>query len=238
MPKSERGPGVSEVTEKIRSKGFWDVSIRPRPFEENRVAYQELDEILARNVVRFRGWPVPFIDGRQELLRGDNWIGQDIDASVVSHYEAWRFFTSGQFNHLGSVSADWRTGQEATRMPQGFDSAIEIWEILYHITEVFELAARLALTAAGGEATTIDVQLNALERRALVVGDPRRVPFFDPHYTNVPTLQHTVTLTRDQLIAEPRAHAVTVAREFFLRFGWKPSVEQLADQQRELTERM
>ena len=90
-----------------------------------------------------RGWPVPFVDHRAELLRGDDWTGQDIDAEIVSHYEAWRFFTSGQFNHLRAVSADWRTGQEATAVPVGAHAVIEVWEILYYVTELFELAARL-----------------------------------------------------------------------------------------------
>jgi hypothetical protein len=237
MKKNAREAGVSEITEKIRSKGHWDVTIRPQPFSEERVNYEELDDLLARNVVRFRGWPVPFIDNKTDLLRGENWIGQDIDADVVSHYEAWRFFTSGQFSHLCAVSADWRTGREATEVPEGFESVIEVWEILFHITEVFELAARLALTPAGGEDMTVDVRLNDLQGRALVVGEPRRLPFFRPHHTTVASLERAVTLPRDQLVAESRESAVRTAREFFLRFGWKPSIEQLAEHQRELTDR-
>jgi len=228
---------LSEVTEKIRSKGHWDVAIRPQPFAEKRVDYGELDDILARAAVRFRGWPVPFIDHGEDLLRGDDWIGQDVDAEVVSHCEAWRFFTSGQFNHLRAVSADWRTGGEATAVPEGFNSVIEVWEILFYLTEVFELAARLALSPAGGEKMTIDVRLNGLQGRALVVGQPQRVPFSRPYRATSESMTLAVALPRDQLVAEPREKAVEMAREFFLRFGWKPSVEQLAGHQRELTDR-
>jgi hypothetical protein len=227
---------LSELTDKIRSKGYWDVAIRPLPYTEHRVDYGELDEILPGAAVRLRGWPVPYIDYRDDLLRGNHWIGQDVDAEVVSHYEAWRFFTSGQFNQLRSVSADWRTGREATPVPAGFTSVIEIWEILYYVTEVFELAARLALGPAGDEEMNVDVSLNGLNGRALVVGHPRRVPFSTPRPSTVESQQESLTLPRDQLVAEPREKALEMSREFFLRFGWKPSIEQLAEHQQELAD--
>jgi hypothetical protein len=204
-------------------------------FTDRRLDYGELEEVLAGIVVRMRGWPLPYIDHRADVLRGEDWVGQDIDASVVSHYEAWRFFTSGQFSHLRAVSADWRTGAEATPTPNGASSVIEIWEILYYLTELYEFAARLALTKAGAEAMTLDVRLNGMHGRELVVGDPRRIPFSSPHRTNVPSYEERVTLQRDELVAEPRLKAVVMAREFFLRFGWNPSAEQLLEHQAGLT---
>jgi hypothetical protein len=227
---------LSEVVEKIRSKGHWEVSIRPEPFTEHRVDYGELDEVLSTATVRLRGWPVPFIDHREEVMRGADWIGQDIDATIVSNFEAWRFFTSGQFSHLRAVSADWRTGSaEATPVPQDFTSVIEVWEILFYLTEVFELAARLALSPAGDERMTIDASLNGLEGRALVVGQRNRAPFFRPYRTTSENLHHAVTLPRHRLISESRSAAVEGARDLFLRFGWKPSIDLLAEHQQELT---
>jgi hypothetical protein len=235
---------VSELTDKLRSKGYWDVTIRPETFSDQRVAYENLDELLESVVVRFRGWPVPFIDRRHETLHGDDWIGQDVDA--VGHIEAWRFFTSCQFNHLRAVSADWRyvslQATEATDvfparfefLPEGFDYVIEIWEILFYLTEVFELAARLALSPAGDDTMSISVQLNARERRGLIVGQANRVPFDRPFGPPPESITREVTVPREELVAEPRALAVDMAREFLLRFGWKPSREQLAEHQREL----
>jgi hypothetical protein len=233
---------VSEVTDKIHSKGYWDVTIRPETFDDQRLDYENLDEVLNSVAVSFRGWPVPFIDRRTQTLHGDDWIGQDIDATVVSHYEAWRFFTSGQFNHLRAVSADWRTGSEGTYVvpsrleypPENFESVIEIWEILFYLTEVFELAARLALSPAGDDAMAISVRLEAGAGRALIVGQANRVPFDRPYGPPPETIARELTLPREQLVAEPRMLAVEMARQFFLRFGWKPSLEQLADHQREL----
>src|SRR5688500_12143568 len=96
---------MNTVLDKIRSKGYWDVSIRPEPYVEDRVPYEDLDSLLQKVAVRLRGWPVPAIHPG-EYHRGENRIGADVDAEVVDHFEAWRFFQSGQFNQLRSVGAD------------------------------------------------------------------------------------------------------------------------------------
>jgi hypothetical protein len=54
---------------------------------------------------------------------------------------------------------------------------------------------------------------------------------------NRPDLKQVLGTVLSFAGAEPREKAVEMAREFFLRFGWKPSLEQLAEYQRELTER-
>jgi sulfur relay (sulfurtransferase) DsrC/TusE family protein len=228
---------MSDLTDKIRSRGHWIVSIHPAAFVEDRVPYEDLDEILPSIAVRMRGWPVPYANfDRREMRRGNDWVGQDVDATVVSHYEAWRLFRSGLFTHLRSVSADWRSGADATARPQGADEVIEVWEILYYVTEIFELASRLALSPAGDEEMVIEVALHGLEGRRLVVGQPGRVPFSGEQRAHIQSLAEEVKLPRDQLVAERHKEAVRMAREFFLRFGWKPSVEQLVDHQRELIE--
>lgn len=227
---------MSATTDKIRSRTHWEIFIRPADFTPDRLAYGALDQLVRKSVVRFRGWPVPFVDDREPILGGDDWVGQDIDARTVSHYEAWRIWTSGQFGHLRGVSAEWREGREATRVPQGFAGVIEVWEILYYLTEVTELAARLALSDAGSDVMTIEATLRGLEGRGLVVGQSNRAEFFEPYRSRVPVLTRTVTLAREALVGEVRSTAVDMAHEFLARFGWQPSKEQLAEHQAELIE--
>lgn len=228
---------MSELIDKVRSRGYWEVVIRPEPYEENRVPYAELDEILVAAVVRMRGWPVPFVDPREEPMRGENWIGQDVDAQVVGNYEAWRFYISGQFNHLRAVDADWRHSAEIRPSPPPDEKVIEVWEILFYLTEVFELAARLALSPAGDETMTIDVGLHGLDDRGLIVGQHNRAEFFAPRRTSQNDLRQRVTASREDLVSKPREYAVDMAHEFFVRFGWKPSRDQLVEHQRELIDR-
>lgn len=228
---------VSEFIDKIRSRGCWEVVIRPEAYKEDRLAYGQLDDIVGAAVVRMRGWPVPFIDHRQERVLGDNWIGQDIDAQMVGQYEAWRFYTSGQFNHLRAVDADWRESAEPSSARPRDGKVIEVWEILFYLTEVFEVATRLAFGPAGDETMAIDVGLHGLSGRGLIVGQPGRAEFFQPYRASQGDLRQRKTVSRGDLLAEARAYAVDMAHEFFLRFGWKPSRDQLAEHQRELTDR-
>jgi hypothetical protein len=228
---------MSDLTTKIQSKGYWAVAIHPATFVEERVPYEDLDEIIPALAVRLRGWPVPFAnEGRHERVRGNDWVGQDVDATTVSMYEAWRLFSSGLFTHLRAVSADWRSGAETTPIEAGFDSAIEVWEILFYLTEIFELATRLAFSIAGDEEMVIEVGLHNLENRGLVVGQSNRVPFSQPYRSHVPTIEREVHLSREQLAGGGRKEAVEMARQFFLRFGWKPSAQQLIEHQRELVD--
>jgi hypothetical protein len=225
---------MSEITDKIRSKAHWEVAVRPEPYREGRLAYETLEELLEKITVRLRGWPVPFIDYREPFIRDADWIGQDVDAEIVDHFEAWRFFTSGQFTQLRSVSADWRTGPGATAVPAGYSGAIEIWEILFYVTEIFEFAKQLAFKSSGWDRISIDLQLHGMRDRALVTGDPRRVPFITPPRATMPTLRQAVSVSREELASKDRECAAAMSREFFLRFGWKPSLEQLQSLQAEL----
>jgi hypothetical protein len=227
---------MSAVVEHIRSKGYWDAYIHTEPFQEALVPYDELDSILNQAVVRWRGWPVPLVDARQPLMRQQDYIGQDIDAKNLSHAEAWRFFTSGQFAQLRVVSADWRAGSEATQVPRSATSVIEVWEILFYLTEIVELAARLALSHAGGDLMTIGVCLYGLENRALVSGTPDRMLVGD-YRASISCIREKRTLERDFLVAESRQIAVDMSRELFLRFGYKASKDTLTDYQSALTDR-
>jgi hypothetical protein len=227
---------MSELVDKVRSRGFWDVVVCPAVYETERVAYADLDDLLLSAVVSMRGWPVPYLDNREALIHGDTWIGQDIDASLVGHYEAWRFYTSGQFNHLRAVDADWRREAELMPTPTPPGKVIEVWEILFYLTEVFELAARLALSPAGDNEMTLRVGLHGLAGRGLIVGQPNRAEFFEPYKTGEDSLERNLTILRKDLVAEPRGLAVDMASEFFARFGWQPPRKQLLEHQRELTD--
>ncbi len=109
-----------------------------------------------------------------------------------------------------------------------------MWEILYYMTEIFELAARLALGPARDDWMAVSARLAQLGRRGLVVGQSTRVEFSAPYGPPPNQIDMEVVLPRDRLVAEGRNEAVALAREFFLRFGWRPSVEQLSAHQEEL----
>ena len=58
------------VLDKIRTRGYWRVLIRPTQFDENHIAdYSDLFPIVEKNSVQLRGWDYPHIDHRSQPLR-------------------------------------------------------------------------------------------------------------------------------------------------------------------------
>jgi hypothetical protein len=224
----------SDILDKIRARGHWDVAVRPEPFDRARLGRTELLDVLRSLVVSLRGWPVPFIDGRSGFLQGDDWVGEDVDAGVVSRDEAWRFYTSGQFLHLRVVSADRRVGAEATPIPTGAAAVIEVWEILFYLTELTEFAARLAVSPAGSPAVAVTATLRGMKHRELVAGTPSR-HLDGPYRSSDDELTVTTSYQRDALIADARDAGVELSRAMLAKFGFNAGSRVLRDYQAELT---
>lgn len=226
---------VSATIEKIRSRGYWDVSIHPARRPTTPLPVATLLDTLQRNVVSVRGWPVPFIDYREPTLRGKTSVGQDIDATKVDHYESWRFTTDAQFSQLRSISADWRRGSEATNIPRGAERVIEVWEILFYVTELVELAARLALVSDAG-AFRISTELHGMRNRALVSGTPTR-HLHDDYVSLNDVIDDDRTVPVGILTGSPSALAVEISIELLAGFGWYADANVLHDYQGELLKR-
>jgi hypothetical protein len=223
---------ATPIVDKIRSRGYWDVTVHPARRLQKPLQPATLLDTLTRNVVSMRGWPVPFIDYRLPLLRAEDSVGQDIDARMVDHSEAWRFTTNAQFSQLRSISADWRGGTERTVVPRGADAVIEVWEILFYITELVELAARLALLS-GAREFHLAAELHGMAHRALVAGTPSRELDAD-YISQLDVIDDARNVSVQQLTASPRKVAVDMSATLLAAFGWQPKADVLRDYQAEL----
>jgi hypothetical protein len=217
----------SPIVDAIRSRGYWDVTVHPARRLQQPLQPATLLDTLTRNAVRMRGWPVPFIDYRLPPLRTKNSVGQDIDAQSVDHYEAWRFTTDAQFSQLRSVSADWRKGAERTAVPRGARAVIEVWEIVFYITELAELAARLALLS-GADAFHLAAELHGMADRALVAGMPGRELDAD-YVSQLDAINDARTVSVQQLTASPPQVAVDMSAALLAGFGWHAKPDVLRD---------
>lgn len=226
---------ASPIVDKIRTRGYWDVTVHPARRLRQPLQPETLLDTLTRNVVKMRGWPVPFIDYRLEPLRTRDSVGQDIDAQSVDHYEAWRFTTDAQFTQLRSISADWRTGAERTAVPRGARAVIEVWEILFYVTELAELAARLALLS-GADEFHLAAELRGMAGRALIAGTPARELDAD-YISQLDVIGDARTMPVQQLTASPPQVAVDMSATLLAGFGWHAEPDVLRDQQAELLRR-
>ncbi len=220
--------------DKIRSRGFWSVVIRPGCFLDDRVAYEVLLPIVQKCVVQIRGWDFPHLSNHVDIERQADWIGQ---SSEWEHLlEVWRFYQSGQFVDLSGIWDDWR--DQSSLSPAGGDwqpgQTLGVGDTLFRLTEIFEFAARLAQTEAGGEVTHIEIAVRKLDGRKLTVDDPNRLSFSYDRKASMKEFVKTLDLSSDELLAKTNEMAVQVARELFLRFDWAPSIQQLSDWQSKL----
>ena len=215
----------------IEGQGHWEISVRPERYQEIRIPFGDLTDFVTRHTVRLRGWPLPFVDNREPVMHGQTWVGQDVEPRVLPHAEAWRMFQSGQFLQKRVISADLEQDPQSPIAAAG--PIIQVWEILFYLTEVFELAARMALAVAVDESVHISARLTGMEGRQLVSGSWNRdIDGIYISFTDV--LAAEMTLATPDVIAGPRSRAITMAQEFLQRFGLRVPDEVLADWQAEL----
>lgn len=224
---------MSAITEKIRTRGYWRFVIRPATFDRDRLPFADLEVVLRRAAVGFRGWDLPHFQ-KDGLVRGGDFIGSETDWN--HHVESWRFYQSGQFVILKGMPLDWRDQSwfpgSSSGLPEG--PSLGVIETLWTITEVFELAARLASTAAGDEELVVVIEVGNIQGRLLFVDEARRAPLYEDHRATTESFAQEFALPRDDLLASPDDAALDAAAEVFLRFGWHPDREALRDGQQEL----
>lgn len=98
---------TSVLHEKILSRGYWRGIIRPTKFEEKYVPnIASLYPILEKNQVQIRGWEFPPFNYKEPYEIKLDWIGQEFEWEHCKFI--WRFFQSGQFFYIFSITDDWR----------------------------------------------------------------------------------------------------------------------------------
>ncbi|MBM3942708.1 MAG: hypothetical protein FJ316_07285 [SAR202 cluster bacterium] len=225
---------MSELLEKIRSRGFWKVIIHPSTFNEKRVPnILDLYSVLQKSSVEFGGWDFPHLDTRVKPEIGPDWVGQELD---WEHYlELWRFYQSGQLAYFSGMYDDWR--DQSTLWPADNNwhpgTDFRVHEAVFRYTEIFEFAARLSRTHAGDQHMHLEVNVKGLQGRTLC-NLPGRVRFRYQRKASISELPYKIDLSQLQLITETKDLALKPALELFRRFGWEPPIDLLRDIQTEV----
>lgn len=233
---------MNALLEKIRSRGYWRVVIRPGSFDARRVSdMADLYPILQRTSVQLRGWDFPHLSNG-EPDRGQDYISQSID---WSYYVAlWRFYQSGQFIHYAGIVDDWEEQYQSDVAPpkqaKRYSPEPGIWlspvDAMFGFTEIFEFASRLTVTEVSDGQTHLEITVVGLKDRTLqdqpgwlAVPGGRRSPEAKMHYQR--------DFSNVQLIAERRQLALEATQCLFQHFGWNPGLGFLKEVQTELLRR-
>lgn len=228
----ERQGWMSPLSQRIVAAGYWDVVVRPRQYQANRVtSLHVLTDVLQRSVVAERGWDFPYFDEQKDVVRGVNWISQE---TSVHDREAWRFYLSGQFEDIFGFEDD-RDDRQGASGPR----AISIEAILYRFTEIFHFAAHLAVAGEYQPAPqmSISAQLHGLKDRRLYIGTPGKVPLRRSYQADIDVYPFSQTVDSGELVANPNELALAASIEVFDRFGWRPDLALLRGTQEHIRAR-
>ena len=221
------------LLEKIKSRGHWRVVIRPGRFVEKRIPQiSSLCPIVQKTAVQLRGWDFPHVDTHTKPHIDVVWVGQE--SEWQQFLEIWRFYQSGQFVDIAGIWEDWR---EKYDLAGKSGVLLGIGDTLFRFTEIFEFAARLALTEVGDEVMYIEITINGLAGRKLWDDSHDSGRVYKQYEASLQELPFRQELPRDELVAQPRELALRPAIELFARFGWTADAAALRDIQKKLRAR-
>jgi hypothetical protein len=223
------------VAERISQSGRFDVALRPGSFDEHRVRPGTLDQLVVDHAVRKRGWPLPYVDPREPILRFGTWIGQDIEPSVVPHIEAWRMCTSGQFLHRRILTTDLADSSQLAPTSSVATGAVAVWDVLLYLVELAELAARLG-QALQSATMSLSVALRGIAGRELISGDWER-DLHGPYIVQADVLVAESKLGTSSLVADPLTVGVSLAQQLLGQFGLDVPDQLLRDWQAQVFNR-
>ena len=221
---------MSDLARRIKSAGYWDITIRPDRFDERRVhPITALTALVHRCHVEVRGWDFPHIDPHTPIVTDVDYIGQS--SEWQQYAEEWRFYQSAQFVDRKAIPGDWR--DRSTIWPPDEHwrrgDRLGIGDTLYTYYEIFLFAARLAQALDGDDPIHIDVTVAGLQNRALYVDDPHRWPLSVAPTAHLASFPQRFSLSRSELIANPMSLGISAAQELFRRFGREFADTQLRD---------
>lgn len=179
-----------EILEKIKSKGYWQINIRPLVYEKQLIESRtNVKEILKGSIVELRGWDYPhFRDSDGEPYPIENGVEKSID--WLNHIELWRMTQSGNFLHFLALREDWTNVTEYHNIWSRGDelknkSLLGILSTLYTFVEIYEFTKRLAKHSIFDAKVHVDIKLYGIFERLLFVDDSRRLPFSFPRTAKI-----------------------------------------------------
>jgi hypothetical protein len=218
---TEAIPTVKETIDQIKSRGFWEVIIRPLKFDKDHIkSLSECIELILGNKVRLRGWDYPHISNKYGIKSGTDWIENLTDWS--DHKEYWRMYRSGQFFHLFGCREDWWGEVRIFWSQQSYTTpgyGLSIMSTLYTLTEIYEFAARLAKRGIFDDFLKVSITLNGTKNRRLVTLEINR-SLNDNYICNIENISLSRTISPEEIIGKGNVFAIDDTLNIFERFNW------------------
>lgn len=230
-----------ELLRQIRSRGHWQIVVRPLSHQEQRLGLpSEARNLVEGSTVHFGlGYrEFPHFDAADDVESGNDYV--QLGTEYWNVQEFWRCYVSGQFAYYSAYVEDreevpWRSSRfGALAKPSKY---LEIVSTLYQITEAYEFAARFATAANLSEGLFMSITLTDTKDRDLIYWKLGR-HLRDRYICRSPDIVIGESYSLTQIRESRHEYALRVALEVFDRFGWhQPPVQVLKEDQRRLIER-
>jgi hypothetical protein len=226
------------IIDKIKSRGYWKVVIRPSQFTQELIPELSLCKTLVRdNSIRLRGWYYPHYDMMKEPSSGLDYVEQFYEWQ--DHIEAWRFYQSGQFIHYRALWEDWFDerspwGQRDLTQTKKY---LSIFSAMFTLTEIYEFASRLGSEGVLNDSCEVKITLSNTMNRILGTYDARR-PLFAEYKTELNDIPRSISLSTVDLMSRSADLSLDHVLWLYQRFNWDDvHVEIFKEDQRKLLER-
>lgn len=223
---------MSEILDKIKRRGHWEVIIRPTIYKDNFIeSTAKCKEIIRELKVSLRGWEFPFYPDDKPPTTGLDFIEHPLDWSYFVEY--WRYYQNGMFVHCSGLVEDWQDQVSEDRrwkLPNG--KSLSILSTLYKITEIFEFASRLANKGLLGNECIIYINLHDTRDRKLFMLDIRR-HILAEYICAIEKIDREYPLTIEELIANSSKLSLDHTIWLFQRFNWDNPPESVLKEDQE-----
>ena len=233
-------PKAKEVMDTILERGHWEIRIRPAAYPSAPHPLPELEEILRKSKVEYRGLSYPYISQRHGEIYSldgcvESWFRWAEFAGVL------RLYASGQFVHHMAMSEDllddfrFTIAWDALRRtpPPPTQPFLYPASALYYLTEVYLFASKIAREGILGDNIVVGATLHGQRGRTLKSEAPNparsgydgcRAPEIrlGPHHVTAGDLRanHDGMAVRDAAILLEKYGVVEDSIEETLR-GWQ-----------------
>jgi len=231
---------TEQVLGKIKSRGYWQVTIRPERFDKERLkSLGDCTRLLLECKVVLRGWDYPHVSSRDGLRSGLDYVESLTDWG--EYKELWRMFQSGQFIHLFGCHEDWWSEMvtifgpsECSKIKPG--SVLGVLSTLYTITEIYEFASRLAQKNLFDNSIHLSIGLHGMINRKLFVEEFGR-HLFHEYVCIINDLPYSRTIAVKDILGQAADLALDHAFWIFERFNWHdPPRDVFKEDQKKLLE--
>lgn len=189
-------------------------AVFPEAYEQDRLAYESLRQLVTSNTVRFRGWPFPYV---HRVVTGDRWVGE---SSFDIHPEVWAMHQSGQFVDAQPLPLGYGPDNDGFHDAGADGPFLPVWFPSMFILEAVVFAARLQRAVFAAEPLRVEVTLENAQGWELVVADPRRSGFHGSYRFGSDEWRRRLTLEPGLIEEDVKNLAAETSKDLLMRFGW------------------